>query len=169
MHVSFLWMLISRLRQFQKRVIFSEREHLNSEAKLHSLRTVNWSVGTDYFSLRETHVSFFWILVSRLRHFQRKVIFSERTAFRNATLHSLRTMNWSVGTDCFPFRETHVNFCSMLVSSLRRFQRTVIFSERTAFRKWSNTPFTSHSELKCWNRLLLFQRNACEFFVKACK
>ena len=54
----------------------------------------------------------------------------------------------------------------MLVSSLRHFQRKVIFSERTEFRKWSNTPFTLHSELKCWKTLLLFQRNACEFLWK---
>ena len=86
-----------------------------------------------------------------------------------ATLHSLFTVNWSVGTDCFSFRLTHVSFWWMLVSSLRHFQRKVIFSERTAFRKWSNTPFTSQSELKCWNRLLLFQRNACDLLVNACK
>ena len=86
-----------------------------------------------------------------------------------ATLHSLRTENWSVGTDCLSFREMHVSFCWMLVSSLRLFQRKVIFSERTEFRMWSNTPFTSHSELKCWNRMLLFKRNACEFLLKSCK
>ena len=57
----------------------------------------------------------------------------------------------------------------MLITSLRHFERKVIFSETTAFRKWRNTPFTSHSELKSWNRLLLFQRNACEFLVNACE
>ena len=43
------------------------------------------------------------------------------------------------------FHKMHVSFLWMLVSSLRHFQRKVIFSERTVFRKWSNTPFTSHS------------------------
>ena len=145
-------------------------QHLESEATLHSLRTVNWSVGTDCFSFTETHVSFLWMLVSSLRQFQKRVIFSKREHLKSeATLHFLHTVNWSFGRDSFSFRETHVNFCWMLVSSLRHFQRKVIFSERTGFRKWSNTPFTSHSELKCWKRQLLSHRNAFGFPVNACK
>ena len=41
----------------------------------------------------------------------------------------------------------------MLVSSLRHFQRKVIFSERTAFGKGRNTPFTSHNE----DRLMFYR------------
>ena len=57
----------------------------------------------------------------------------------------------------------------MLVSSFMQFQKKVIICVTTAFRKGSNTPFISLSELKCWNRLLLFLRNSCELLVIACK
>ena len=145
-------------------------QHWESKATLHSLHTVNWSIGTDCFSFRERHVRSLWMLVSSLRHFPRKWFSLKlRHLESEATLHSLRTVNWSVGTNNFSFRETHMSFLWMLIISLRLFQRKVIFSETTAFRKWSKTPLTSHSELKCCNRLLLIKRNAFEFHVNAPK
>ena len=135
---------------------------------MHSLCTVNWSVGTDCFSFREMHVNFCWMLVISLRHFQREVIFSEKTAFRKWSKTPFTSHSELKGWNRLLLFQR--NACEFLVNSynyLKALSKKVIFSEITAFRKWSNTPFTLHSELKCWNRLLLFQRNACEFLVNA--
>ena len=119
-----------------KRKWFSLKlQHLQSEATLHSLRTMNWIVSTDCFSFREVHVSFWWMLLRSLMHFQKKMIFSESTAFsKEVNLHSLHTVNWRVWTDCFSFRYWHVSFSRMLRSSLMPFQKKVFLSEITALQ-----------------------------------
>ena len=163
------WMLVSSLRTFKGKWFSLKVQHLESETTTHSLCTVNWSFGTDCFSFRVMHESCWWMLVSNLRHFQRRVIFYQSIAFRKwnnntFTLHSeLKCWN-----RLLLFQRNACEFLLMLVSSLTHYQRKVIFPERTAFGKWSNTPFTSDCELKCWNRLLLFQKNACELLVNAC-
>ena len=59
---------------FQKKWLSLKPQHLQSKAKLHSLLTVLWSIWTDFFPIRETHVCFPWKLLRSLLHFQKKVI-----------------------------------------------------------------------------------------------
>ena len=170
MHVSFLGMLVITLRHFQRKWFSLKVPNLESEATLHSLRTVNWSVGTDCFSFRETHVTCWWMLVSSLRQFQRKVIFSESTAFRkwsNTPFSSHSELKcWD---RLHLFQRSACEFLLNTCKYLKAVSKNLIISVTTAFKKWSYTPFTSHRELLCWNRLRRFQRNSCELLVNACK
>ena len=170
MHESCWWILVGNLRHFQRRVNFSQSTAFrkwNNNTFTSNSELKSWN---RLLLFQRNSCEYLVNAYNYLRALSKKVIFSESTAFRKSsntpfTPHSeLKCWNRLLLS-----RETHVSCWWMLVSSLRHFQRKMIFSESTAFRKLINTPFTSHTEVKGWNRLLLFQRNACEFLVIACK
>ena len=95
-HVRFSWNILWCLMHFQKKWLSLKPQHLQSKAKLHSLLTVLWSIWTDFFPIRETHVCFPWKLLRSLLHFQKKVIIWKLSIYivMKHSIHSHRALKF---------------------------------------------------------------------------
>ena len=119
---------------FKRKWFSLKLQHLQNNATLQKPCTVNWSVWTDCFSLRETHVGFYCMLHRILMHLQNKVISLKLQLLKsNLTLHSLQRVNWNVWIEFFSFKKTHVSFSWILHRILNHFQKKGILSVTTAF------------------------------------